>query len=134
MDRGPIDLLGMPSAIVYISILSTSSPLDTRSMRHRLEICLCFMACTVTSTVPASAQSSLRQLSDALRTKWLAERAQAESLAAVRHHPVRIDRKDGTSIELQRFDRGIPRLYRTYNLTSARTISTNKVWAGKEIF
>lgn len=76
------------------------------------------------------AQSQLMKLSQQQESEWRTGRAVAESIATRNHTPIRIDRPDGQVLELQRFEGGIPRVYTTYNLTSAKTISTDKVWSG----
>jgi len=61
---------------------------------------------------------------------WSQERARAESLAAVLGLPIRAENPDGSIIELQRVENGIPLYYKTMNLNAARTISTTRVWPG----
>ena len=62
--------------------------------------------------------------------RWQVQRAQADSIARAQDLPIRQDRADGTTIELQRFENGIPKYYITDNLNAAKTISTNKLWSG----
>ncbi|HZY09555.1 MAG TPA: S8 family serine peptidase, partial [Bacteroidota bacterium] len=73
-------------------------------------------------------QTWLEQFSKQRGEKWQAERVHAESLARALNMPIRLDRTDGTTIELQRFENGRPLYYKTDNLNAAKTISTNKVW------
>lgn len=55
----------------------------------------------------------------------------AESIAVKQGMPIRKEYPDGTIIELQRFENGIPIYYITEsNLNAAKTISTDKVWPG----
>ena len=61
--------------------------------------------------------------------RWHSARAEAETLASRKHFPIRIDR-NGVSAELQRMNNGIPQYVATENLNAARTLSTDKVWAG----
>src|SRR5262245_4673066 len=72
-------------------------------------------------------QDRLKSLSRALDNQWRSERAAAESVAVKLNMPVRADRS-GRTIELQRFEPGMPRYYATDNLNAARTVSTDKVW------
>src|SRR6266853_2159213 len=89
-----------------------------------------FYILLATLVIPHSspAQKRLRELSLEAEARWKSERAIAESVAVNNHMPIRLDREDGSSIELQRIDHGIPRYYKTDNLNAAKTISTNKVW------
>ncbi len=59
---------------------------------------------------------------------WMLERAHAESIAVMHNMPIRVEKSDGSTIELQRFEHGVPRYYQTHNLNAAKTISTNKAW------
>ncbi len=61
--------------------------------------------------------------------KWEMQRAEAESLAALMGIPVWFEYADGSVIELQRFEHGLPVYDATDNLNAARTISTNHVWS-----
>ncbi len=99
-------------------------------MRNLFISLLCAAAAVVAACGSLFAQAPLPRLARTLDEKWRLERTVAESIASVHRIPVRIDRSDGSSMELQRFEHGIPLLYRTYNLTSAKTISTDKVWTG----
>lgn len=54
-------------------------------------------------------------------------RAEADSMARALGLPIRVERADGTLIELQRFENGIPKYYKTDNSNAAATISSNKV-------
>ncbi|MDI6765958.1 MAG: S8 family serine peptidase, partial [Bacteroidota bacterium] len=60
--------------------------------------------------------------------EWQMKRAEAESIATKLGTPIRQTYADGVTIELQRFEAGMPIYYMTHNLSAARTISTNKVW------
>ena len=45
--------------------------------------------------------------------------------------PERLRYKDGTVLEIRKLSlSGRPMYYKTFNINSARTISTNEVWAG----
>lgn len=76
-----------------------------------------------------TAQPSLKQISRQRELQWQTNRAIAESIAARHGVPLRVER-DGGIIELQRYEHGIPRMYVTDNLNSAKTTSTNKLWPG----
>ena len=78
---------------------------------------------------PVSGQTLLKELSKQLDASWKSERAHAESLATILRMPIREDRPDGRTIELQGFEKGMPRYYATQNLNAARTISTVNVWS-----
>jgi hypothetical protein len=76
------------------------------------------------------AQKTLpRQLSERVAARTVLK-AQADSLARAQGLPVRVERPDGTIFEIQRFDGNVPAYYKTENLNSAKTISTNKLWSG----
>ncbi len=70
----------------------------------------------------------LRQFADEKANQWHYERAYAESLAKVLNIPIRQEYPDGSVIELQRFEFGLPQYYKTDNLNAAKTISTDKTW------
>jgi hypothetical protein len=78
----------------------------------------------------AQSQTKLLKLAKERETLWKIQRAEAESLALARNLPIRVEKPDGTTFELQRFENGIPKYYITDNLNAAKTISTNKVWSG----
>ncbi len=81
-------------------------------------------------SVVAFSQQSLLKISADKKIEWLKNRAIAESVAVANQFPVRLERKDGTVIELQRMVNGMPKYYKTDNLSSAKTMSTIKVWPG----
>ena len=72
----------------------------------------------------------LRNFSEEKSITWQTERAKAESLAKVFGLPIRLENPDGSVIELQRFENGMPMYFITQNKNAARTISTIKVWPG----
>lgn len=72
----------------------------------------------------------LRNFTSEKAIEWQTKRAEAESLAKVLGLPIRLENPDGSVIELQRFENGIPMYFITENKNAARTISTNKVWPG----
>src|SRR5437016_3374448 len=78
----------------------------------------------------ASAQDKLSDIARRADAQWHFERARAESIAVANRLPIRIEKDDGTIIELQTFRRGIPLYYKTDNLNAAKTVSANKVWPG----
>ena len=84
----------------------------------------------LSSSVVTYSQQSLLNISAQKKIEWLKNRAIAESVATSNNKPIRVEREDGTIIELQRMDNGIPQYYKTDNLSSAKTMSTNKVWPG----
>lgn len=73
-------------------------------------------------------QTRLNELSRQFDQQWKKQRAVAESVANVQKMPVRVDRADGSTFELQRIENGLPRYYLTENINAAKTISTDKVW------
>src|SRR5260221_14079418 len=79
---------------------------------------------------PANGQDDVKKLARQQDAAWRFERTLAESIAAAHRLPVRIEREDGTIIELQKFRRGVPVYYKTDNLDAAKTVSANKVWPG----
>ncbi|MFI5253672.1 MAG: S8 family serine peptidase [Bacteroidota bacterium] len=85
---------------------------------------LCFTAGNLT------AQLRLKENSKRQAMKWRSERSRAESIATANHFPIRKELSDGRIEELQRFENGMPRVYTTCNLNSAKTMSSNKVWPG----
>ncbi len=72
----------------------------------------------------------LKQFSEERAIQWQHERAYAESLAKVLNIPIRQENPDGSVIELQRFENGLPMYYKTDNINAAKTVSTDKVWPG----
>jgi hypothetical protein len=99
-------------------------------MRSRIYIVLVYSILFSIITGEAFGQSPLREYSLQKKIQWQIDRAIAESIATANGMPLRIERKDGGVAELQRFEHGIPRIFETFNLTSAKTISTDKVWPG----
>ncbi|HTK81481.1 MAG TPA: S8 family serine peptidase [Bacteroidota bacterium] len=81
------------------------------------------------AAIPGLAQNRPGDLPAHLGQRWHSERAEAETLASRKHFPVRIDR-NGVSAELQRLNNGMPQYVTTENLNAAKTISTDRVWAG----
>lgn len=76
-------------------------------------------------------QSWLLQFAEEQEKIATEERAKAESIAIKNKMPIRIESPDGTIMELQRFENGMPVYYITEsNLNAAKTISTDKVWPG----
>ncbi len=76
----------------------------------------------------AVAQLRLTEFSTQQALRWRIANAAAESIATMNKIPLRVERADGRIDELQRFEHGIPRIYKTMNLTSAKTMSSDKVW------
>lgn len=73
----------------------------------------------------------LLKFSEQAERDYEIKRAIAESIAIKQGMPIRMEYSDGTIIELQKFENGIPIYYITEsNLNAARTISTDKVWPG----
>jgi hypothetical protein len=62
--------------------------------------------------------------------KWALDRTYAESVAVATGLPIKKILPDGSAIELQRIENGIPMYYMTENINAARTISTDRVWPG----
>ena len=90
---------------------------------------LCIVTVIVLITVSNStAQIDLKEYAKQRSLQWQSQRILAESVAVLKHMPIRVDREDGSSIELQRFENGLPLYYATDNLNAAKTLSTNKVW------
>jgi hypothetical protein len=84
----------------------------------------------LTAISHASSQMDLKEYAKQRSLQWQSQRAYAESVAILKHMPIRTESEDGRVIELQRFYRGRPQYYTTCNFNAARTISTNKVWPG----
>lgn len=80
------------------------------------------------------AQSSLRKFIKHQTSQWQSERTIAELTAKAKGMPVRMDKDDGTSIELQKFSDGRPLYYKTLNVNAAKTVSSDKVWQGNGEF
>ena len=80
------------------------------------------------ATLPA--QVKLETLSADFDLRWRLERAEAESLARELNMPIRSIAPDGTVRELKRLRDGIPVYYKTDNVISGKTISTDKVYPG----
>ncbi len=78
----------------------------------------------------AVSQDWLKEYSAQRTIQWESERAFAESIAVLNNMPIRVDRPDGTTFELQRFYYGKPLYARTDNSNAAKTISSNKVYPG----
>ena len=78
----------------------------------------------------AVSQDWLKEFSTQRTIQWENERAFAESIAVLKNMPIRVDRPDGTTFELQRFYNGKPLYAKTDNSNAAKTISTNKVYPG----
>lgn len=75
----------------------------------------------------ASSQT-LKEIAQQREIQWKVQRAYAESLAILKHMPIRVEREDGATFELQRFQNNLPIYYTTCNINAAKTISTDKVW------
>ncbi len=76
------------------------------------------------------AQEKLEALSKEFDRRWRVERAEAESLAVALDFPIRSISPDGTIRELKRLRDGMPVYFKTDNVTSGKTISTDKVYPG----
>jgi hypothetical protein len=72
----------------------------------------------------------LLRFSQEQKVKWQTERTIAESTAKKFNMPIRKTLADGRTIELQRFENGMPKYFITENLNAARTLSTDDVWPG----
>lgn len=59
---------------------------------------------------------------------WKLQRAEAESIATVMNIPVWYEYPDGSVIELQKFEYGLPVYDATDNLNAARTLGSDLVW------
>ena len=70
----------------------------------------------------------LFDFSNKVTEEWAIKRAEAESLAVIYKMPVLKHLSDGTIIELQRFENGLPFYDMTDNKSAAATISTRYVW------
>jgi len=99
-------------------------------MQKSLYSLVCITVVLLAAISHASSQMDLKEYAKQRSLQWQSQRAYAESVAILKHMPIRIDRKDGTTFELQRFENGIPLYYKTDNLNAAKTLSTNKVWPG----
>jgi len=75
-----------------------------------------------------SFSQTLKEIAQQREIQWKVQRAYAESLATLKNMPIRVEREDGTTFELQRFINDFPIYYTTSNINAAKTISTNKVW------
>ena len=76
----------------------------------------------------AAQRAQLLQLAREQDEKWRTERAAAEVLARRFNLPIRQEFPNGRTMELQRFENGLPIYHVTDNLNAAGTISTNRVW------
>ena len=74
--------------------------------------------------------SKLKVFAKDIGARWHQNRMAAEATARAHRLPIRIDRGDSVSYELQTFERSRPHYYTTNNLNSAITTSTDKVWPG----
>ncbi|MDI6803223.1 MAG: hypothetical protein QME58_05170, partial [Bacteroidota bacterium] len=83
---------------------------------------------TMVYTQDTQQRAWLLQFASDKAQEWQMKRAEAESIATKLGMPIRQTYTDGVTIELQRFEAGMPIYYMTHNLSAARTISTNKVW------
>jgi hypothetical protein len=70
----------------------------------------------------------LRNFAEEQTNIWQAQRAEAESIATVMRIPVWYEYPDGSIIELQKFEYGLPVYDATNNFNAARTVSSNLVW------
>jgi hypothetical protein len=93
-------------------------------------IALSIVSVMIISLGTSIAQQSLKKYSQEQEVRWRAGRVVAESIATANAIPIRFENAEGRITELQRFEKGIPRIFMTYNLTSSKTISSNKVWPG----
>ncbi len=84
----------------------------------------------VVPSIVFAQKSWLEQFSLEKANQWQKERLIAESIATKLNMPIRAERKDGSTIELQRFENGRPLIFKTDNINSAKTISNNRVWPG----
>ena len=69
----------------------------------------------------------LTEYSDKETEQWITNRSEAESLAVIYNMPILKQLSDGTIIELQRFENGLPIYDMTDNQSAAATISTRYV-------
>ena len=76
-------------------------------------------------------QDWLKNFSMQRSIQWKNERAIAESIAILNDIPIRVDRPDGVSFEIQKFYQGRPYYAKTDNSNAAKTISTNKLYPGE---
>ncbi|QQS34578.1 MAG: S8 family serine peptidase [Ignavibacteriales bacterium] len=70
----------------------------------------------------------LSDFSSQMTNEYNLKRAEAESLAVIYNIPIRSKLADGSIIELQRFENGLPVYDMTDNINAAATISTRYVW------
>jgi hypothetical protein len=70
----------------------------------------------------------LRNFAQEQNDLWELQRAEAESLAILRNIPVWFEYEDGSIIELQKFEYGLPVYDATENMNAARTLSTDLLW------
>ncbi|GEM_PF-1404799 len=100
-------------------------------MRYNLHLNTFFIVVLVALLgTPGLSQLALQKIATESQAQWIFERQQAESIAVANHMPIRFEKKDGTIFELRKFENGFPIYYKTTNLSSAKTISVNKVWPG----
>lgn len=92
--------------------------------------CLVILSSSFYAQMTEQQRKYLMDYSKAKGELYKAQRAEAESLAKAMGIPIKRVASDGTVMELQRFEGGIPLVYATDNLNAAKTISTNKVWSG----
>ena len=70
----------------------------------------------------------LRNFAEEQTNIWQVQRAEAESIATFMRIPVWYEYPDGSIIELQKFEYGLPVYDATDNIVAARTVSSNLVW------
>jgi hypothetical protein len=100
------------------------------TMRKSLSIVVIIVAGIFLSSGVLFSQDFLKEISKKQASRWKSDRAIAESIATANGMSMRVVHPNGRISEIQRYENGIPIIYATDNLTSAKTISTNKTWSG----
>ncbi len=101
-------------------------------MKKIFTLLLVFLSTIVLFPQTIEQKNWLRNFAEQQNNLWESQRAEAESLAAKYNLPIRKEFPDGTVIEIQRVDNGVPVYHMTDNLGSAQTISSDKVWPGND--
>ncbi len=99
-------------------------------MIQKLILILFLILAGILSAQEFTNNENLKKLQEKYHQRFLKQRAIAEKWAAENGIPMRQVLEDGTVIELQRIENGIPLYLQTDNATAAQTISTDEVWTG----
>jgi hypothetical protein len=128
----------MKRFIVILSSMLTTTPVKKNHSKTVITatligIVMIAVYLLIPSIMTAQTQEQkewLLRFSQEQKVKWQTERTIAESTAKKFNMPIRKTLADGRTIELQRFENGMPKYFITENLNAARTLSTDDVWPG----